>query len=90
MVTVSTESRRGKGTAVAAWAVLAPLLLLALYILSLIPLALTGRLSDPQPDWVSRVYAPLQWAYQNTPLRAPIQRYGDFLERLERKGRPNR
>ena len=81
---VSDERRRrGKG-AVAAWAVLSPLLFLALYVLAPIPLTLTGGFMGAPPDgWLYRIYAPFRWAQDNTPLREPIQQYGEFLLRLE-------
>ena len=82
-----SEKRRGKGAG-AAWAVLAPLLLLALYLLSPVAVALTGNFLNARPDgWVYRAYAPLRWARHNTPQRASIDRYSDFLMRLEGKGR---
>ncbi len=77
------EGRRGKGSGAAVWAVLAPLLLLALYVLSAIPVALGGGFRlGAAPAWVDRLYAPLAWLHDNTPLRQPLEGYAWFLVRL--------
>ena len=83
-----SERRRGKGSGIAAWAVLAPLLLLGLYVLSPIPIALGGGFRpNAAPAWVDRLYAPLRWLHDNTALREPIEGYAWFLIRLGEKGR---
>ena len=77
------RSRHGKGAgaAAAAWAVLAALLLPALYVLSVGPAILAVNRGRGQ-EWVrrslpalERFYRPVEWLHDETPLKRPLEGY---------------
>lgn len=58
---------------------------LLLYALSPIPVSfILNRSHLGIPPAVPRFYRPFRWAHQHTPLKEPIDRYGEFIGRLGR------
>ena len=86
----TSERRHGKGASWAAVLALAPLLLLALYLLGGIPLARLGLMRDAgrgPTRLLNRLYAPLPWLHRTAPpLRRPIGWYVGLLIRLDPEG----
>nr|CAA9229153.1 hypothetical protein AVDCRST_MAG63-883 [uncultured Armatimonadetes bacterium] len=75
--------RGGKGLTVA-WILLTPLLLLALYVLSVGPVILAVNRGRGQA-WVvwsvvglDRIYGPVKWLHDETPLKRPLGRYVEW------------
>lgn len=62
------------------WGAVALVLLLAvvLYVLSIGPAAVIANRATATQPVVEVMYAPLEWLYENTPLRGPLRRYIDF------------
>lgn len=60
-----------------AW-VIFPLVLVfscVLYVLSVAPVAALAEVLDLPRDSVKRVYAPVRWLHDHTPLRKPLEWY---------------
>ncbi|MBM4780217.1 MAG: hypothetical protein GQE15_21145 [Archangiaceae bacterium] len=47
----------------------------ALYVLSIAPVAAAAEVLDLPRDSVKRVYAPVIWLHDHTPLRKPLEWY---------------
>lgn len=63
------------------WILGAVLGLLVLYVLSLGPAVAIVRRTGMGVDVATVVYAPLEWLYENTPLREPLGAYVEFWQR---------
>jgi len=60
-------------------------LAMLLYALSPIPVFfILNRSHGRTPPPVFRFYKPFRWTERNTPLKGPIDRYSEFVGRLER------
>jgi hypothetical protein len=67
------------------FALTAILLFLLLLVYGLAPIPITYAVKHrgfQPPAWIDAVYAPTDWLYDRTPLRKPMERYLDFLDRL--------
>ena len=60
------------------------LLAAVLYVMSVGPVILFVGNSEP-PPWVRKIYSPLIWAAQHTPLQKPLEAYAKWWEKLAGK-----